>query len=264
MNTEKISFNPGGICMRAIILAAGFGTRLYPLTADRPKALLPIGEKTLLDYLIQNLEKNLPMVKEITLMTNARFYLDFFRWRKNSSYRKPIYIEDDQVAVPEKRCGAIRDLQLAIQSRQNENEDYLILCADNFFDFPLSHFLLQVFSHHQYGFVGLYDVKDKTEASKYGVVQVDHEHRIVDFEEKPANPKSTKISVGAYYLPGKLKHRLDEYLDQGFPADKIGDFIGFLSRKENLFGVDFEGAWFDIGSIQSYVEARKYLNEKTV
>ncbi len=249
--------------MRAIILAAGFGTRLYPLTKDRPKALLPIGNKTLLDYLIQPLEK-LPMVKEITLVTNARFYLDFYKWRKNSGYAKPIYIEDNHVSMPEKRCGAILDLKLAIESRQKDDEDFLILCSDNYFDFPLSHFLLPILSHPHCAFVGLYDVQNKADASKYGVVQVDHEHRIIDFEEKPANPKSTKISVGAYYLPGKLKHRLNEYLDAGYSADKIGDFIGFLSRNENLFAVDFEGAWFDIGSIQSYVEARKHLNAATV
>jgi len=245
--------------MRAIILAAGFGTRLYPLTKDRPKALLPLGSKTLLDYLVEPLEK-LPMVREITLMTNARFYLDFYKWRKNSSYRKALYIEDNETCVPEKRSGAIRDLRLAINSREKQDEDYLILCSDNFFDFPMSHFLLPVLSHPHTGFVGLYDVGDKLEASKYGVVQMDHEHRIIDFEEKPASPKSTLVSVGAYYLPGAFKQRLNEYLDQGFPADKIGDFISYLSRKENLYGVEFEGAWFDIGSIESYEKARKHLN----
>jgi glucose-1-phosphate thymidylyltransferase len=123
---------------------------------------------------------------------------------------------------------------------------------------------LPVLSHPQHAFVGLYDLKDKSAASKYGVVQLDHDHRVIDFEEKPVNPKSTKISVGVYYLPGRLKYRLDEYLGQGFSADKIGDFIGFISRNEDLYAVDFEGAWFDIGSIQSYWEARKYLNAVTV
>ncbi|OGW79294.1 MAG: hypothetical protein A2Z83_09080 [Omnitrophica bacterium GWA2_52_8] len=259
MSERKFSMIDGGGLMRAIILAAGFGTRLYPLTKYLPKALLPLGNKTMLDYLIEPLEK-LPMVKEITIMTNSRFYLDFYTWRKNSKYTKPIYIEEDGVNIPEKRCGAIKDLQLAIESREKADEDYLILCSDNFFDFPLSHFLLPVLSHPHYGFVGLYDVKDTLEATKYGVVQINHEHRIIDFEEKPTSPKSTLVSVGVYYLPGALKHRLDEYLAQGRPADKIGDFIGSLSRDEHVYGVEFEGAWFDIGSIVSYEKARKYLN----
>ena len=245
--------------MKAIILAAGFGTRLYPLTENRPKALLPLGNKTMLDYLIEPLER-FPMVKEITIVTNSRFYLDFYRWRKSAKVTKPIFIADDGITLPERRCGAIRDLQIAMEFRPQEDEDYLILCSDNFFDFPLSHFLLPVLSHPHSGFVGLYDVKDKLEATKYGVVQIDHDHRIVDFEEKPANPKSTLVSVGAYYLPRSFKNLLDEYLAKRKPVDKIGDFVGHLSRKEHLYGVEFEGAWFDIGSIESYEKARKHLN----
>jgi len=245
--------------MRAIILAAGFGTRLYPLTENRPKALLPLGNKTLLDYLIEPLER-LPMVKEITIVTNSNFYLDFYHWRKNAEFSKPIFIVDDGVVLLNKRCGAIRDLQIAMESRPQADEDYLVLCSDNFFDFPLSHFLLPVLSHPQSGFVGLYDVKDKSEATKYGVVQIDHDHRIIEFEEKPEKPKSTLVSVGAYYLPRSFKHLLDKYLSQKKPADKIGDFVSFLSRKEHLYGVEFEGAWFDIGSIESYEKARDHLN----
>jgi len=220
---------------------------------------LPLGTKTLLDYLIEPLER-FPMVKEVTIVTNSRFYLDFYTWRKRSKHRKPIYIEENGVYVPEKRHGAIQDLELAIKSHEKEDEDYLIFCSDNFFDFPLSHFLLPVLSHPHSGFVGLYDVKDKWEATKYGVVQINHDHRIVDFEEKPSDPKSTLASVGVYYLPGVLKARLREYLAQGKPADKIGDFISTLSRSEDLYGVEFEGTWFDIGSIESYEKARRYFN----
>ncbi len=260
MDARTFSFMEGGGLMRAVILAAGFGTRLYPMTKDRPKALLPLRDRTLLDYLVEPLQR-LPMVREITLMTNARFYLDFYRWRKSSGYAKPLYIEDNGILLPGKRCGAIRDLKIAIESRPKEGEDYLVFCSDNYFDFPLSHFLLPVLSHPHSGFLGLYDVKDAEEARKYGVVQIDHEHRITSFEEKPAHPKSTLVSVGAYYLPGRLKVRLDEYLSQGLSADKIGDFIGYLSEREDLYGVEFEGAWFDIGSIESYEKARRHPND---
>ncbi len=245
--------------MRAIILAAGFGTRNDPLTKDHPIALLPIGNKTVLDYLVAPLEK-FPMIREVMIMTNARFYLDFYKWRKKSSYKKAINIEDNKILLPEKECGAIRDLQLAIDARKKEDEDYLILCSDNVFDFPLSHFLLPVLSHPQCGFTGFYDLKDKMEASKYGVIQVDHEHRVVDFEEKPVNPRSTTVSVGVYYFPSSFRHHLDEYLNQGYPADKMGNFIAYLSKRVNLYGIEFEGTWFDIGSIQSYEQVRKNLN----
>lgn len=249
----------GGAWIRAVILAAGFGTRLYPVTKDRPKALLPLGNKTLLDYLVEPLQK-LPMVREITLMTNARFYLNFYKWRKASGYTKPLFIEDNGILIPGRRSGAIRDLELAIDSRKRDAEDYLVFCSDNYFVFPLSHFLLPVLSHPHSGFLGVYDVKDIEEAKKYGVVQIDHEHRITGFEEKPAHPQSTLVSVGAYYLPGAFKERLDEYLSQGLPPDKIGDFVSYLTSQETLYGVEFEGAWFDIGSVESYEKARNYFN----
>lgn len=250
--------------MRAIILAAGFGTRLYPLTENRPKALLEIGRRTLLDHLMEKL-KSFTKIQEIILVTNGRFYVDFFKWRRESGYRKLIRLVDNNAFVPEKRCGAVRDLYLGIQSDPGSSEDYLVLCSDNLFEYPLSHFLLSCLSHPHSGFVGLYDLKDLAAASRFGVVQVDSHGKIIDFEEKPARPKSAHVSIGVYYFPGTILSRLHEYLEiERLNPDKMGNFVAWLAKKEPFYGVEFDGKWFDIGSMESYLEARKSFDACSV
>jgi len=248
--------------MRAIILAADFGTRLYPLTQGIPKAFLELGGKTLIDHLMGKLEP-FPMIEEVTVITNGRFWLDVAKWRKDSHYKKPIHVIDNHVFHPEKRLGAVMDLELAIRARRNERpqDDFLVLCGDNYFDFPLSHFLLRCLAHPRSGFAGLYDVKDPQDATKFGVAALDSHERIIDFEEKPSQPKSTLVSIGVYYFPSATQLRLYEYLElERRNPDKIGDFLAWLVHKEPLYGVEFDGTWFDIGDVHSYEEARRQLD----
>ncbi len=251
--------------MNAIILAAGFGTRLYPLTQFKPKALLEIGDKTILDHLVEKLEAS-PVIQKIVLVTNGRFAVDFMEWAKKRTAltRKPIRIVENNVYEPEKRLGAVQDLRLGMQVERNRTAGYVVLCGDNYFDYPLTHFIgLYCTGHRNGAFVGLYDVKDKSVATQYGVVEVDHTGRIKDFQEKPENPKSTQVSVGVYYIPNKFQRYVTEYLEiEKLNPDKIGDFFAWLAKKEILHGVDFDGAWFDIGSIESYEEAREYFDTK--
>lgn len=252
--------------MNAIILAAGFGTRLYPLTKFTPKALLKIGDKTILDNLIEKLEAS-PLIKEVILVSNGRFALDFMEWAKKRKpiNRKPIRIIENNVYEPEKRLGAVQDLNLGIQSEWHDVDGSIVLCGDNYFDFPLTHFInLYCAGHRDHAFLGLYDVKDPAAASQYGVVEVDEHNQIIDFQEKPSAPQSTRVSMGVYYLPSKFKLRLFEYLElEKLNPDKIGDFFAWLSKKETLHGIDFDGAWFDIGTLESYEEARRHFNVKT-
>lgn len=251
--------------MNAIILAAGFGTRLYPLTKSMPKALLKIGDKTILDHLVGKLEA-CPVITKIILVTNGRFALDFMEWAKKGKgrYQKPISIVENKIYEPEKRLGAVRDLRLGTQAERDQADGFLVLLGDNYFDFPLAHFVnLYCTGHRDTAFVGLYDVKDPQLASQYGVAQVDHNNQITDFEEKPPVPKSTRVSAGVYYLPNKFQLRLFEYLElEKLNPDKLGDFIAWLSRKEPLYGIDFDGTWFDIGDHESFERARShFLNE---
>ncbi len=249
--------------MNAIILAAGFGTRLYPLTENKPKALLELGGMTLLDHLMEKLEAE-SSVRDVTIVTNGLFYLDFFRWRQKVQdvrYKKEIMIEANKAYVPEKREGAVRDLFRGIKSLRTSDLGYLILCADNYFDFPLSHFVHPCLTHQDFAFVGVRDVTSREKASQYGVLQMDEHTRITHFEEKPNDPKSTLVSTGVYYLPSKFKIRLLEYLDiEKRNPDRIGDFIAWLIGKEQTYGVEFDGKWIDIGDLKSYESAGRLFH----
>lgn len=246
--------------MKAIVLAGGFGTRLYPLTKEVPKSLLFLGKKTVLDHLISKLDV-LDAIDEIIIVTNGKFYLDFYKWRKNAQYQKTIHIVENKAFVPEKRLGAINDLDLALRSGYCGSDDFLVFCGDNYFDFPLSHFLLPCLSHPDKTFVGIYDVGARSVAEHCGVVLIDEQSKITSFEEKPKNPKATTVSIGVYYFPTKVREFLYKYLEiERLNPDRFGDFVSWLSSRDSLYTVDFDGAWFDIGSTESLCLARRYAD----
>ena len=127
--------------MRVILLAAGFGTRLYPLTQNKPKALLPLGDRPLIDYLMENITKTKP--ESVTLITNNRFYEAFVFWRSQRQYPFPVRIMNNGVNKPQERKGAVRDLYYAFCDSEDGCDNSLVISTDNYFDYPLSHFLLQ-------------------------------------------------------------------------------------------------------------------------
>ncbi len=250
--------------MKAIILAAGFGTRLYPLTRNVPKALLKLGDKTLLDHLVGKLDR-FPILDEIIIVSNKRFYPDFKNWNKDSAYQKRVRVIHNGVLDPEQRLGAVRDLELSLRSSGGTPESFLVFCGDNYFDFPIGYFLLPCLGHSRCTFIGLYDIGKKALASQYGVVEMDETGKITRFDEKPADPASTKVSVGVYHVSPGARLRLHEYLDiEKQNPDRIGDFFAWLTDREPVFGVVFEGAWFDIGSKESYDEASKHVGHASV
>ena len=242
--------------MKAIILAAGFGTRLYPMTRDLPKALLEIGGKTILDHLMKKLEV-LSAIDEVVVVTNGRFYQRFLNWQKTAPYSKFIRVLSNGVSDHEKSLGAVRDLFLGLRSGYCGSDDALVFCGDNHFDFPLGYVLLPALGHRESAFVGIYDIKDKALAREYGVVEMDDHHRITKFEEKPQRPDSALVSTAAYFFPRKAVGQVLEYISSQTATDKLGTFISWLVAREPVFAVRFRGRWFDIGDIASYKHAQE-------
>lgn len=241
--------------MKILILAAGYGTRLYPLTLNKPKPLLEVGKKTMMAHIIDKLEK----VKEVSegfVVTNQKFYPGFDQWSRNIKSRLKIDVINDGTLNNDDRLGAIGDIQLVIKSK-NINDDLLVIGGDNLFEDPLDDFVDFANSKSPYCVVVLRDVKDKIKAKKYGIVQIDRENRILDFQEKPKKPKSTLAAGCIYMFPKEKLGLFYIYLSEGNSKDAPGNFISWLSKREPVYGYIFKKEWFDIGDMDSLEKARK-------
>ena len=175
--------------MKAIILCAGYSTRLYPLTLDKPKALLKIKGKSLLSNIIEKIPKE---IKDIIIVSNGKFYKNFLEWAEK--YERQIKVLNDRTSSNETRFGGIGDLSFAIK-KENINDDILVILGDNLFDFNLDDFI-GYFEKHKKTLVGVYEFPHE-ELKKLGVVEVKN-NKIISFEEKPEKPKSSLASTGIY------------------------------------------------------------------
>jgi len=230
--------------MKALILAAGYGTRLYPLTLNKPKPLLKVGSKTITDRLAEKLEITLE-IDEIFLVTNEKFAPNFEQWAKKTPYKKRIHIINDHTLSNETRLGAIGDIDLVIRERILK-DDLLILGGDNLFEFSLSDFI-QFSRSKKSPAVALRDVGDLNEAKKYGIVDIDEDGKILEFAEKPKNPKSTLAAMCLYIFPKDTLHLIKNYLASGRNKDAPGHYLSWLSENMPVYGYKITGAWFDIG-----------------
>lgn len=245
--------------MRAMILASEFGARLSPLTEPTPRALLRAGTKTLLDHLMEKLEA-LASIREVVLVTNGLFYNDFLDWKSRAPYRKKIIIESNYALAVENRNGIVNDLFLGTRHRQDAQDDYLVFVADNYFNFPLQHFLLPCFTDPESSFIGVHDIVERTKTSLQAMIRLDTHGKVLSSQGKSAEAISTLGSVGVYYFPRHFILRMYEYLYiKKLNPDKIENFIDWLSDKESLYGVEFDGAWLDVINVQSYAELKNLL-----
>ena len=229
---------------------------MYALVKDVPKALLPIRERPLIDYIIDKI-KPLDGLSEIIVVTNDKFYKTFQDWaaaKKDFSF--PIRIVNDGTKTPETRLGSIGDMNFILKQGVVKS-DLLIVGGDNLFDYNLDAYLKFARSKSPAASIGLYDIKNIEEATKFGVVELDKDSRIVSFEEKPQKPKSTLVAMCFYYLPKASLGLVAEYLSASAKSDTAGDYIRWLSEKKDVYGFKFTGKWYDIGSIESYQEAQE-------
>jgi glucose-1-phosphate thymidylyltransferase len=247
--------------MKVLILAAGYGTRLYPLIKDTPKALLEIQGKPLVDYILES-ASNVKNVNEIILVTNDKFFRIFEDWKKaHQNTFANIKIVNDQTKTPEDRLGSIGDIRYVLKTDPFV-DDLLVVGGDNLFDTPLEAFASFARSKNENVTIGIYKIDSMEEAKKFGVVTINQQQKIMTFDEKPEQPKSTLIAMCCYYFPKKTLGLIEQYLLESGKSDRAGDYIRWLCQKSEVYGFQFQGNWYDIGSIESYQDAQNHFKIK--
>lgn len=245
--------------MRALILAAGYGTRLYPLTLDKPKALLDVAGKPIIQYIIEKLNK-IRFIDEIIVVTNDRFYNQFKDWAQKDAL---ITLINNGTTSQENRLGAIKDIDLVVR-KCNIKDDILVIGGDNLFENGLAKFLRFAVDKSPASSVGLYDIQKSDLAKQYGCVELDRDSKIIRFEEKSCRPLSTLAAMCLYYISAKHLKFLEDYINKGDNLDAPGHFIKWLALKDSVYGYIFDGAWFDIGDIDSYEEAVEKIRKEKI
>jgi len=242
--------------MKVLVLAAGYATRLYPLTKAYPKPLLNLGDRPIIDYIIDKLEA-IPEVNEIIVVTNSKFFSIFKEWAKKIKTTKKLSLVDDLTKSISDRRGAIGDMDFAIKNKHIK-DDLLVIGGDNLFDADLKSFLAFAKAKGNSPVIGAYDIGKKAQANKYGVLKLDKNKKVIDFKEKPSLPKSTLVAMCLYYFPKEKLALVKEYMDDGaFKHDATGLYIDWLRKKVGVFGFVFKGRWYDIGDHKFYNKARK-------
>ena len=237
--------------MKALILAAGYATRLYPLTKEYPKPLLEVKNKPIIDYIVEKLE-SLDQASEIIVVTNSKFIAKFKKWKNSVKINKPITLVDDLTRSNADRLGAIGDINFVINKKRLK-EDLLVIGGDNLFSGGLKRFLSAAIRNKPSATIGLYKLKGLKDASRYGVAKLDKRSRVIDFAEKPAKPKSRLVAMCLYYIPGRCLRLIGDYMRIKNKADATGNYIDWLKDRVDTYGVIFKGSWYDIGDF-------KYLN----
>jgi len=243
--------------MRCVILAAGYATRLYPLTENKPKHLLPVAGKPLLNYI---LEKIVNYVEDATVVTNAKFYPVFKEWADNLGYAKPLHVINDGTSTNETRLGGVGDFNLGLKE-QKIDDDVLLICGDNLFEFNM-HDFDSFYKEKNEVVIAAYDVKKKELAKLFGILAIDEHNKVTEFQEKPEEPKSTLASTGLYIIPKRYVELLDEYAKSGHSMDGPGFFIKWLAEKHPVYAFVFTEGWWDIGSHDQYKEVNEIYNHK--
>lgn len=243
--------------MKAVLLCAGYATRLYPLTQNQPKPLLPVGGRPLLEYLLEKIER-LSSVDKVFLTTNDRFYPHFKAWARAKRYPWKIEVVNDGTSSNESRLGAIGDLAFVIRKHKIE-DDLGVFAGDNLFLSELDGFLSFAESHRPHTSLAVVDVKKRELATRYGIVLADASHRVSKFLEKPADPPATTASTGVYWLAKEGLNLLDRYIREGHNADRPGDYIHWLVEVDRVFAYPLTGKWVDIGDPDSYRKADRMM-----
>ena len=237
--------------MKCLMLAAGYATRLYPLTQNFPKPLLEVGDKTILDWLIEDIDKS-GAVSEYVVISNHKFAEHFKAWA--DSRKEKITVVDDKTSTNETRLGAVRDIQFAIDALKID-DDILIIAGDNLLDFSLTEFISYSQEKNASCVLRYYE-GDKKKLSKSGVLEIDAEDRVLSMQEKPAEPKSNFCCPPFYIYKKEDARLIKEGIKEGCGVDAPGSFVAWLCKKSKVYAFEMPGKRYDIGNLESYEKVK--------
>ena len=246
--------------LKLIILAAGYATRLYPLTLTRPKPLLEVAGKPMMEHVLQSLA---PInISRAYVVTNARFADQFEHWADDYSHRtkQAVTIVNDRSTDDTNKLGAIGDLHLVLK-REQIDDDIIVVAADNLFSEPLGGFG-KFIREKKAPVVGVYDVGSLEEIKKYNAISIDATGRITFFEEKPKTPTSTLTAIALYYYPRETLPLIDQYIREGNNPDQPGRLIQWLYPRVPVYTWHVPGIWYDIGSKEALEEANRVFAKR--
>ena len=243
--------------LRGLVLAGGYGTRLGAIGKNHSKVMLPIADRPVIEYVLDRI-REVPEVSDVVVVTNARYVDQFVEWcghRSQSSL--PVSVLNDTTTGPENRLGAVGDIIFGIEHAEI-NDDLLVMAGDNLCNFPLSSMVHLL--HRRGSCIAAYDVGRLDEASKFGIPGMNSDGRLVSFQEKPPNPKTSVVAVAIYMFRRTDLALFEEFRKQGHDLDLMGKFIEWVQGQVPIYacvyGADYK--WWDIGDPEIYRQADKF------
>lgn len=249
--------------MKAIILAGGHATRLWPITKNRAKPLLPLGDQPIIDYIVQDIKDE---VDEIIISTNEKFAEDFDNYIADRGLQKKVRVVVENQDSEDEKPGTIGAI-INLLDKENIRDDLIVVGGDNYQSFDGAEFV-EFCREKEAPANVVYDVNDEDFASQFGIVDVDDE-KIVDFEEKPEEPPSTLASIAWYFFPKDQLSLFSDYEDHfaetDIPADQYldepGRLIEWAHKQTDMYAFSFDGEWFDVGTPEGYLQATASITE---
>lgn len=238
--------------MKCLILAAGYATRLYPLTENFPKPLLTVQGKTILDWLIDDID-TLGAVDEYVVISNHKFAHHFDAWAAKKTQK--ITVVDDGTSSNETRLGAVRDIQFAID-QLGLDDDMLVIAGDNLLDFSLTKFISYAKAKQTSCIMRYYEASEQ-KLTKCGVVEIDENDKILGMEEKPAAPKSHWCCPPFYFYTKADAKLVKKGIKAGCGVDAPGSYIAWLCGETPVHAMEMPGKRYDIGNLESYEKVQK-------
>ena len=245
--------------MKCLILAAGYATRLYPLTENFPKPLLDVGGKTILDWLVDDID-TAGLVDEYVVISNHKYAHHFDAWAKTKTMK--VTVVDDGTSSNETRLGAVKDIQFAID-KLSLDDDMLVIAGDNVLDFSLTKFVRYA-AEKKTSCIMRYFEPSEQKLTKCGVVAVDEKDQIQSMEEKPAQPKSHWCCPPFYYYTKADARLVEKGIASGCGTDAPGSYIAWLCTQTPVHAMEMPGKRFDVGNLESYNKIKEEYKGITV